>query len=339
VPFKKPLLNFLFLSLISLLVVWLSVTAWELYRFVTSPIGTYQTAQAQVIEVQPGQSSSGLAQQLAQKGLMPHPKWLAWWMRWQGVDKRLRIGEYRIDPQWTPSELMQHLQKDSSVQYQITVVPGITFQQLWQQVRALPKLPHQSDLTPEKLAKTLGVKQLEGWFLPETYAYQKWGDSDLKLFKRMHLAMKKTLDAAWEKREKNLPLKSPYEVLILASIVEKETGQASERPLIAGVFINRLRKRMRLQSDPTVIYGMGELYQGNIRKKDLRTKTAYNTYRINGLPPTPICLPSQSAIEAVVHPAKTQALYFVGKGDGTHQFSNSLKQHNRAVYQYQKKRH
>ena len=344
----RPIGSFIKLSLFSLLFIWLVVTAWEVYRFLTSPIGTHAKVQPTVIEISPNQTPKGLAAELAKKGLMPHPDWLVYWMRWQGLDRKLRFGEYRVNPQWTVSELMTHLLQDAPVQYEFTLVPGMTFKTLWQKIRQLPKLQHVPDLTPEKLAaqlklignpKVSGAARLEGQFLPETYAYVKWGDSDLQLLKRMHQAMQQFLMQQWSQSAPNLPLKTPYEALILASIVEKETGKASERPLIAGVFINRLKKRMRLQSDPTVIYGMGDAYDGNIRKKDLRTKTAYNTYRMRGLPPTPICMPSKAAMLAVLHPAKTQALYFVGKGNGEHQFSNTLKQHNRAVYRYQKRPH
>ncbi len=342
----RPLLSFIKISLVSLFVIWLSVTLWEVYRFATSPISTTPDVKPKIIEVTTSQTAKALAYDLAKKGLMPHPDWLSYWMRLKGMDSKLRTGEYRVEPQWTVSELIEHLLQDPPVQHQVTVVPGTTFKALWQKVRQLPNLHHEPDLTPEKLVaqlkligKSSAIETLEGQFLPETYAYVKWGDSDLRLLKRMHHGMQQFLAQQWPQREKGLPLKTPYQALILASIVEKETGKAPERPLIAGVFINRLKKRMRLQSDPTVIYGMGDRYDGNIRKKDLRTKTPYNTYRISGLPPTPICLPSKEAILAVLHPAKTKALYFVGKGNGEHQFSNTLKQHNRAVYLYQKRPH
>jgi len=199
----------------------------------------------------------------------------------------------------------------------------------------LPKM--QFVLSPydeAKLQSRLALANaLEGQFLPETYFYSA-NQTDESILLRSHKALQKVLNEAWQNRAKDLPLKSPYEALILASIVEKETGHAPERPLIAGVFINRLKKRMRLQSDPTVIYGMGAAYDGNIRKKDLQTKTAYNTYRINGLPPTPIALASADAIRAVMNPAKTTALYFVAKGGGEHAFSNTLVEHNRAVRKY-----
>jgi len=344
----RPLLSFIKISVFSLFVIWLTVTLWEGYRFVTSPIGTSPQAKAVVIEIQPNQPAKALAYQLAEKGLMAHPEWLSLWMRFKGLDSQLRVGEYLVEPHWTLEQLFDHLLKGQPVQYAFTVVPGITFKQLWQQVQQLPNLQQDANFTPEKLAELLKLpiedsrtvwQTLEGQFLPETYAYVKWGDSAEKLFLRMHRALRQFLQQQWPNRQANLPLKTPEQALILASIVEKETGQAAERPLIAGVFVNRLNRRMRLQSDPTVIYGMGDQYDGNIRKKDLRTRTAYNTYRISGLPPTPICLASKAAILAVLHPSQTEALYFVGKGNGAHQFSNTLKEHNRAVYRYQKRPH
>lgn len=334
----KTLKSFILLTVVSIGLIWLTATAWEAYRFWTSPISTTQKQAPVVVEIAEKQSVQSWINQLAKQGLMPHPKWFAWLMRYEGLDKSLRVGEYRIDPRWTPSELIEHLKNDPPVQYHYTLIPGTTFKEMWQAVRTLPNLVKTHDLTPERLKEALAIKtSLEGQFLPETYAYQKWGDSDVKLFRRMHQAMRKTLQEAWESRDKTIPLKTPYQALILASIVEKETGVAAERPMIAGVFMNRLRKKMRLQSDPTVIYGMGEAYDGNIRKRDLREKTVYNTYRINGLPPTPICMPSKASIEAVCHPAKTSALYFVGTGAGKHVFSDTLKAHNRAVRRYQLK--
>jgi UPF0755 protein len=175
---------------------------------------------------------------------------------------------------------------------------------------------------------------LEGWFFPDTYRFTP-GSSDVDVLKRAHGAMKRRLAEAWAARDPDLPLRTPYEALILASIVEKETGQASERPIIASVFVNRLRSGMRLQTDPTVIYGMGESFDGNIRKRDLTADTPWNTYTRDGLPPTPIAMPGMGSLRAVMKPADTKFLYFVGKGDGTHEFSRSLEEHNRAVARYQ----
>jgi UPF0755 protein len=193
------------------------------------------------------------------------------------------------------------------------------------------------DLPDAELLARLGVQAAspEGQFFPDTYFFAA-GSSDVALLKRAHRALETRLAAAWEKRASDLPLASPYEALILASIVEKETGNPSERPLVASVFVNRLRLRMRLQTDPTVIYGMGERFGGNLRKRDLEADTTYNTYTREGLPPTPIALPSQASLDAATRPAQTTYLYFVSRGDGTSAFSSSLAEHTRAVNRYQK---
>jgi UPF0755 protein len=186
------------------------------------------------------------------------------------------------------------------------------------------------------IAALLGVQggSLEGWLFPDTYRFSP-GSSDVEILRRAHAAMVKRLDGAWAARDPDLPLATPYEALILASIVEKETALAAERPLVASVFVNRLRKGMRLQTDPTVIYGMGERYDGNIRRKDLAEDTPWNTYTRDGLPPTPIAMPGAASLRAAVQPAQTSFLYFVGRGDGTHEFSRTLEEHNRAVAKYQ----
>jgi UPF0755 protein len=220
----------------------------------------------------------------------------------------------------------------------ITFIEGWTFKQMRQALNADNDVKHDTlGLSDREIAEKLGlgVSEPEGMFFPDTY-YFSIGMSDLDILKRANRVMETKLTEYWAQRDPGLPYQTPYDALIMASIVEKETGQGKERPLIAGVFLNRLRIGMRLQTDPTVIYGMGDHYDGNIRKQDLLTDTPYNTYTRVGLPPTPIAMPGAASILAVLHPAKSKALYFVSRGDGTHQFSDTLEEHNRAVWRYQK---
>lgn len=319
---------------------------WTIQQFLTAPIS--QGQQSQMVEIQSGSSAAKVAQQLHQAGLLDAPKAYVWYLRYQGLHGHLKTGELMIDPQWTVTELTDALIKGETVKYPATLVAGHSFVQTLQMLQALPKVKAVLALEPadELYAHfKLKFKQqadypfagLEGWFLPETYLYEA-GDSDLTILQRAHAAMQEVVAEAWAQRAPGLPYKTPYEALIMASLVEKETGVAAERPLIAGVFINRLKKGMRLQTDPTVIYGMAERYDGNIRKRDLLQSTPYNTYRISGLPPTPIAMPSREAIVAALHPQNTKALYFVATGNGEHVFSETLDAHNRAVRQYQLKR-
>ncbi len=320
--------------------------AWQVNQFLKTPIST-QTAPV-VIDIKAGSSAQRVANLLHQKGLLSSPKWFTWYLRYQEKHHLLKAGEIQIQPHWSVDELIAHLIKGDTVQYPVTLIAGQTVQQALQSIQALPKIKKTLDITDIAalqtllgLDSTLNAKinpkypyaHLEGQLLPETYHYQA-GDSDKQIVLRAHNALKQTLESAWQTREKGLPTKTPYDALILASIVEKETGIASERAKIAGVFVNRMRRGMRLQTDPTVIYGIGMSYDGNIRKRDLREKTLYNTYKIDGLPPTPIALPSKDAIHAVMHPEKTKALYFVAKGGGEHYFSNNLIEHNSAVRKY-----
>lgn len=312
-------------------VIMLSVEGWALKEFLTKPIAN-QT-ESQIITIPKGASATQVAQILYEAKMVRHPTWLVWLMRYQNKAASLQSGEFEIMPHWTASELIEQLVSGKVVQYPFTIVAGDTLRTTLAKLNAAPKLIEQVD--EATLAEALSIEQsLEGQFLPETYLYQA-GDTGISILKRAHVLLQQALIERWQTRQANLPLKTPYEALILASIVEKETGYAPERALIAGVFVNRLNKKMRLQSDPTTIYGMGASYQGNIRKKDLNTKTPYNTYKINGLPPTPIAMASVEAIEAVLQPAKTKALYFVAKGQaGQHIFSNTFEAHNQAVKRY-----
>ncbi len=332
----KKLVTFLITFFLSVLVTWLSVEGWALRQFLTQPIASL--TETKVISIPKGASGRSVAQLLYKQQVLNHPTWFLLYLKFQGKAEQIKAGEIELQAGWTVDELIEALVNGKTVTYPLTLIAGENFAQSVSRVQALPKLVHK--LNPDwsaQLQAAFKLEQpLEGQLLPETYFYSA-GDSDIELLMRSHRALKQTLQQEWQNREKGLPLKTPYEALILASIVEKETGYAPERPMIAGVFINRLRKGMRLQSDPTVIYGMGEAYDGNIRKKDLQTKTPYNTYLINGLPPTPIALASADAIRAVMHPAKTKALYFVANGDGQHRFSNTLQEHNRAVRDYLRK--
>lgn len=317
--------------------------AYQVDQFLTQPI-TDSTTATQVLEVKSGSSANSVAAKLNQAGLLNSPKWFVWYLRYHDKHGLIKTGEMLINPNWTVAQLTDALIKGETVKYPVTIVAGHTFKETLGTLHNANKLIKDPTMVELDLFyKTFGLKNLgdknypyaglEGWFLPETYYYQA-GDTDLSILKRAHDHLNNLLIVEWQGRDKDLPLKTPFEALILASIVEKETGIAHERPLIAGVFVNRLKRGMRLQTDPTVIYGIGINYDGNIRKKDLQTTTAYNTYRMHGLPPTPIAMPSAEAIRAVMHPEKTSKLYFVAKGAGEHQFSDTLIEHNKAVRKY-----
>ena len=254
------------------------------------------------------------------------------------VDGSLKVGEYALEPAITPRKLLLNMRAGKVISYRITIVEGWNIRQLRAALNAATPLLHETtQLDDAALMKLLGHagQHPEGRFLPETYVYSR-GDSDVDLLKRAHAAMDKALAEVWESRTKDVPLKSPEEALILASIIEKETGLASERPQIAGVFARRLKLGMKLQTDPTVIYGIGSAYDGNIRRRDLLTDTPYNTYTRTGLTPTPIAMPGLDALRAAVNPAEGDALFFValGDGSGSHVFSATLAEHNAAVARY-----
>jgi UPF0755 protein len=245
-----------------------------------------------------------------------------------------RAGEYRLEAGMRPREVLAKLASGQVVQYRFTVVEGWTFKQLVDALAANPVLVHELDpAAPDSLdsvAASLGMAHPEGWFLPETYQFTR-GDSDRDILGRAHAAMERVLEDAWNSRGDDLPIDSPYELLILASIIEKETSLDEERPQVAGVFARRLKKGMKLQTDPTVIYGMGDSFDGDIRRRDLQTDTAYNTYTRRGLPPTPIAMPGRESLMAAAMPAPGDTLYFVANGNGGHTFSVTLEDHQRAV--------
>jgi UPF0755 protein len=252
----------------------------------------------------------------------------------------LQAGSYTLNKNISPYQLLLSLNHGKTTQGSITFIEGRTFEQMRQKLAINDAVKQTIAGLPEpEILKLIGSPHsvAEGLFFPDTFYFDR-NTTDINLLKISYNAMQSKLEKAWQGRDQGLPYKTSYQALIMASIIEKETGKASERPMIAGVFLNRLRIGMRLQTDPTVIYGMGLRFDGNIRKKDLAIDTPYNTYTRSGLPPTPIAMPGLAAIEAALHPANTKALYFVGKGDGSHAFSNSLDEHNRAVAKYQLKK-
>jgi len=290
----------------------------------------------------PGSSFGSLATDLQSKGYISSALYLSIIARWTEQANKIRAGEYHIAPGTTPEQLLSLFVSGQVNTYNITLVEGWTFRQMLVAIRNNQALKQTLEgMSDQQIMQRLGHanEHPEGRFLPDTYNFPK-GFTDLVLLERAYQAMEKVLAKEWEKRQPKLPYDNPYQALILASIVEKETAAASERSLIAGVFVRRLRKNMKLQTDPTVIYGMGDKYKGNIRRKDLTTDTPYNTYVHRGLTPTPISMPGREAIKAVMQPSAGKSLYFVarGEGDGTHQFSATLKEHNKAVRKYQLKR-
>jgi len=287
-----------------------------------------------------GTSLNQLAYDLYSQNIIEHPRFFIQLGREMEIARRLQAGEYILEQGLTPRTLLEQLVKGKVNQYELTLIEGHNFREMLQRIHADPVLIH--TLTGESdagIMEQLGHpgQHPEGRFLPDTYYFTR-GMTDIDFLARVYQAMSTELQTAWEGREEGLPLETPEEALILASIVEKETGVAEERPVIAGVFVRRLQKGMLLQTDPTVIYGLGNTFDGNLRLRDLRADTPYNTYTRKGLPPTPIAMPGVDAIHAVLHPAKGKSLYFVAMGEGKHYFSSTLKQHNLAVDKFQKKK-
>ncbi|MGZ3181084.1 MAG: endolytic transglycosylase MltG [Telluria sp.] len=288
--------------------------------------------------IAPGSSGGAVAQQMAAAGVPVNRFLFTLLARVTQKSGRIKAGSYELKPFTTPMRLLDQLVRGEFAQEALTIIEGWTFKQMRAAVAAAQSLKHDSvNLSDaELLAKVApDFKQPEGLFFPDTYLFAKHS-SDFEVYRKAHEQMMKHLNAAWDKRDPSVPYAKPYEALVMASIVEKETGQKSERGMIAGVFINRLKLGMMLQTDPTVIYGLGDKYDGKIHKKDLETDTPYNTYTRTGLPPTPIALPGDQSLQAALNPAKTDALYFVSRGDGTSQFSGNLNDHNKAVNQYQR---
>jgi len=312
----------------------LGAGAWWLH----SPITLLLPAGSEVLdlEIEPGMRAAQVAELVVASGANVNVQLLQLWFRVSGQARQIKAGSYEITPGATPRSLLSMVVRGDQSLKSITLVEGWSFAQVRAALQKAELLaPDSIALQPEMIMEKLGKAGIhpEGRFFPDTYSYAK-GSSDLSVLKRAAKAMDKRLDAAWALRSADTPLKSPNDALVLASIVEKETGKPSDRAQIAGVFTNRLRINMKLQTDPTVIYGLGDVFDGNLRRRDLLTDTPYNTYTRAGLPPTPIAMPGKAALLAAVQPAPTKAFYFVAKGDGTSHFSATLDEHNRAVNKY-----
>lgn len=333
---KSLLLKTIVISVLLVMIVgiWLLV---DINNFRQSPLNIAE--QGVRYEIKSGDTLTALARNLHQQNVLDKPRYLKLLAKLRGTANKIKIGEYLFEQGTTPEQLLKQIVKGATIQYSATIVEGLNFREMMAELQKNEYLEH--TLKGQKPAAIMALigkpgEHPEGRFLPDTYLFPR-GTTDVDFLKRAYNAMENLLKEEWEKRQDGLPIKTPYEALILASIVEKETAVPSERNAIAGVFVRRLNKRMRLQTDPTVIYGMGEKFDGNIRKKDLLKDTPYNTYRRRGLPPTPIAMPGVDAIRAALNPADGDSLYFVARGDGSHEFSSTLDQHNNAVIKYQLK--
>ena len=333
-----------FVFLLILLLILGGVGFWgyqKLTEFVHTPVNVTQD---QLLTIERGTTGGKLAALLEQEKILEHADLLPWLLKLQPQLNKVKAGTYSLTGVKTLQDLLDMLNSGKEAQFSVKFIEGKTFKE-WR--KNLENAPHLKQTLQGKTDKEIMAlldipavakaiyewNNIDGWLYPDTYNYTP-NSTDLELLKRSTTRLQKALDKAWNERDENLPLEDPYQMLILASIVEKETGIAAERPQVASVFINRLKANMKLQTDPTVIYGMGENYTGNIRKKDLETITPYNTYMIEGLPPTPIAMVSESALQAVAHPDKTDFYYFVADGSGGHKFTRNLNEHNKAVQEY-----
>lgn len=325
-------MRFIFVTVVTLALAGLGASYFWLEQRFDLPAPTVD------LDIEPGTSVRGIAKAVAEAGAPVNPDLLYWWFRLSGQSRQIKAGSYELTRDTTPRNLLQKLVHGDETLGSVTIVEGWTFRQMQNALAKAEHLrPESQALSQETLMRLLGRPGLapEGRFFPDTYTYRK-GSSDVALLQRALRAMDKKLAAAWALRDPDSPLQTPEQALTLASIVEKETASPDDRATIAAVFCNRLRIGMRLQTDPSVIYGMKESFDGNLRKKDLQTDTPWNTYTRSGLPPTPIAMAGKAALLAAVRPAPSTALYFVARGDGTSQFSNTLEEHNRAVNQYQR---
>lgn len=311
---------------------------WILYQnYLKEPLDL--GAEPIAFNVPQGSNLSMVANELSQMGVLKYPRLLVWHARWKDATL-IQSGEYQLEAGLTPRYILEKFNSGDVRTYSSTFPEGIRFTDMRSQLEANSiLLADTRGLTDAELIAMLGLEidSLEGWFYPDTYVFSR-NTKVSEILIQAHERVRDLLEKEWSQRDIGLPLESPYEALILASLVEKETGVGYERPMIAGVFVRRLQKGMKLQTDPTVIYAMGDEYDGNIRRSDLSIDSPYNTYKYKGLPPTPIALAGGDAIRAVMHPAEGEALYFVAKGDGSHYFSSTLAEHNAAVQEYQVKK-
>lgn len=323
------------IPIVAVLVLAVFVAVFLIRYHFTRPLATI--TEPVVLLVNPGSSLAAVGNRLEQLEVLESSRFFTLAGRAQGVADSIKTGEYLLDPGISIRDLLNLIVSGDSIQYRITFVEGWTFNQALQSMSEVDQIEHTlAETSSQDIARLLGLvhDSPEGMIHPDTYFFTR-GTTDLELLQRARARQQELLASAWERRLGALPYDDPYEALIMASIVEKESGISSERGHIAGVFVRRLERGMRLQSDPTVIYGMGETYSGNIRRDDLNTTTPYNTYRINGLPPTPIALPGEESILASLNPIESDYLYFVATGDGGHYFSSTLEEHNEAVVRFQ----
>jgi len=328
----------LLLTVLLLAAIALGLFTWKQHAALEQPLAV--TDEALLLDVRPGDTPSGMLQRLEAEGVLEDAFWLRLYWRLNLSGQSLHTGEYRLSPTMTARDMIGLWQRGEVVQYSLTLVEGWNFRQLRSALQNQPKLEQTLDgLTDAEIMSRIGAsgQHPEGRFFPDTYRFTR-GTSDADLLRRAFARLEQVLEEEWQQRARELPYKDAYQALIMASIIEKETGVPGERGEIAGVFVRRLARGMLLQTDPTVIYGMGEKYKGRITRTDLRTPTPYNTYTNAGLPPTPIAMVGREAIHAALHPADGTSLYFVARGDGSHVFSDTLNQHNRAVREYQLKR-
>ena len=335
------MIKFLLSSFLSVAFAGLLYFAWlyiDMQKTLDAPMSLNESPT--LFTVDSGDSMKVISQKLSDLKAYDHPEFLRLTAKLRELDNKVQVGEYEITEGMTPVEFLTMVTEGKVVQHSVVLVEGWTFRQFLKALASKEDLKKElAGMTDDQIMTKLGKagEHPEGRFFPDNYFYTT-GSSDLDILKRAYESMEKTTEKLWKNRQKDLPYKSSYEALTMASIVEKETGRADERPTIAGVFVRRLQKGMKLQTDPTVIYGIGPEFDGNITRKHLKTDTPYNTYTRTGLPPSPIAMFGEASLEAALHPAEGDALFFVAKGDGSHHFSATYKEHDKAVTKYQLKR-